>query len=63
MSQLSIPCLLPGLNYNFEATAECLDPGGAADSIRVLVASAADDASVPALSAIVKMPVSEVLED
>jgi len=29
----------------------------------VLVASAADDASVPALSAIVKMPVSEVMEE
>lgn len=60
--QLAIPCLLPGLNYSFETTAECLDPGGNADNIRVLVA-ASGDASVPALSAIVKMPVSEVLEE
>jgi len=59
-AQIHIPILLPGLNYLFEAEVQCMDANGAADSIRVFVFS--PSSVVPVLSAIVKMPLSEILE-
>mmetsp|Transcript_17466 Transcript_17466/g.38031 ORF Transcript_17466/g.38031 Transcript_17466/m.38031 type:complete len:600 (-) Transcript_17466:231-2030(-) len=59
-TQMHIPVLLPGLLYQFEAEVQCVDHNGAADSIHVFICSASS--SVPVLSAIVKMPLSELLE-
>mmetsp|Transcript_50681 Transcript_50681/g.99275 ORF Transcript_50681/g.99275 Transcript_50681/m.99275 type:complete len:589 (-) Transcript_50681:207-1973(-) len=55
-----IPVLLPSLEYKYEIQVECLDENGAADAIRVYICS--PTSTVPAISAIVNMPVSEVVE-
>ena len=59
-AQIHVPVLLPGLLYQFEAEVQCIDHNGAADSIHVFICSA--NSSVPVLSAVVKMPLSELLE-
>ena len=58
--QIHIPVLLPGLLYQFEAEVQCVDHNGAADSIQIYICSASS--SIPVLSAVVKMPLSELLE-
>ena len=54
-----IPALIPRINYRLDAEVECLDSCGGADAIRVFVSSA--QSTLPVLSAVVNMPVSEVL--
>lgn len=54
------PVLVPGVNYDYEVIAECMDDHGAAGVIRAFIC--ANQSSVPILSAIVNMPVSEVLQ-
>jgi Bardet-Biedl syndrome 1 protein len=61
-SQILVPALVPGLLYQFEAEVQCMDQNGAADSIRVFIC-ASNNSVVPVLSAIVKMPLSELLEE
>jgi len=55
-----IPVLVPGVEYAFEIGLECVDALGAADPIRVFVLSS--KSAVPAISAIVNMPQSELLD-
>ncbi|KAK3236983.1 hypothetical protein CYMTET_52909, partial [Cymbomonas tetramitiformis] len=59
-SQLNIPLLIPGLMYQYEANVQCMDENGSADSVRVFVC--ANGSCVPVLSAVVKMPMSELME-
>jgi len=61
-SQILIPALLPGLLYQFEAEVQCMDPNGAADSIRVFIC-ASNNSVVPVLNAIVKMPLPQLLKE
>jgi len=58
-SVFSVPILVPGLSHRLDAEVECVDERGGADAIRVFVCSA--KSVLPALSAIVNMPVSEGL--
>jgi Bardet-Biedl syndrome 1 protein len=55
-----IPILVPGLEYTFEVEVECIDQLGAADQIRVFICN--PKSIVPAISAIVNMPMSEIIE-
>ena len=54
-----IPLLVPGVMLRLDAELECIDENGGADAIRVFVCNA--QSSLPVLSAIVNMPVSEML--
>lgn len=55
-----IPVLVPTLIYSYEVEVENIDPNGAADTIRVFICN--NKSTVPAISATVKMPVSELAE-
>mmetsp|Transcript_36995 Transcript_36995/g.44743 ORF Transcript_36995/g.44743 Transcript_36995/m.44743 type:complete len:613 (+) Transcript_36995:397-2235(+) len=59
-TQIHIPLLIPGLMYQYEADVQCIDQNGSADTVRVYVCSA--NSCVPVLSAVVKMPMSELLD-
>lgn len=62
---LWVPVLIPGLDYSYELAIECIDENGAADAVRVFVCSPSSDktpSAIPAISAIVNMPMSELLE-
>jgi len=58
-SLVRVPLLVPGLLYRLDAELDCIDETGGADAIRVFVCSA--KSVLPVLSAVVNMPVSEVL--
>jgi len=58
-SLFKIPLLVPGVNLRLDAELECIDENGGCDAIRVFVCNA--QSSMPVLSAIVNMPVSEML--
>eukprot|EP00455_Lapot_gusevi_P029644 TRINITY_DN3175_c0_g1_i7.p1 TRINITY_DN3175_c0_g1~~TRINITY_DN3175_c0_g1_i7.p1 ORF type:complete len:595 (+),score=101.41 TRINITY_DN3175_c0_g1_i7:67-1851(+) len=59
-SMIKVPLLVPGIQYDLEVPVECIDPQGAADQIQIFVCN--PRSVVPVISAILKMPVSEVLE-
>ena len=54
-----VPLLVPGLLYRLDAELDCIDEAGGADAIRVFVCST--KSVLPVLSAVVNMPVSEML--
>jgi Bardet-Biedl syndrome 1 protein len=67
---IRVPMLVPGLEYTFETLVECVSDLGISDQIRVFVISnkSADPdkkvssvASKPILSAVINMPVAEVV--
>ena len=59
--QLQLPVLLPLLQYHFDIQIRCLDPEAGVDALKVLLHS--KKSSVPLLSALVKMPLSELEEE
>lgn len=59
-STMFLPALIPNVSYLYEVEVESVEPSGAADSVRVFVSQ--QGSSVPVLSAIVSMPMSETLE-
>lgn len=58
--QFNIPLLVPSLSYSFDIDIMCLDPTAGTDSIRILLVQA--KSSLPILSALLKMPISELDE-
>eukprot|EP00877_Chromochloris_zofingiensis_P001275 jgi/Chrzof1/11148/Cz05g25190.t1 len=59
--QLSIPLLVPMLQYEYQVSVRCLDPAGPADSIRIVMVNA--NSCLPMMTATVKMPISEIDEE
>ncbi len=51
--------LVPGLNYSFETLVECLSDKGISDVIKVFVLK--QGKTVPIITAIINMPVSETM--
>ncbi|XP_011417321.3 Bardet-Biedl syndrome 1 protein homolog isoform X3 [Magallana gigas] len=58
-SFIEVPMLVPGLNYAFETFLECLSDKGVSDNIKVFVLK--DGKSVPIITGVISMPVSEGL--
>ena len=56
-----VGALVPHLEYPYWIDLECVDPNGAADDIRLLVFRA--DSQVPILTALVRMPMSDIVVD
>ena len=56
-----VSALVPHLEYPYWIDLECVDPNGAADDIRLLVFRA--DSQVPILTALVRMPMSDIVVD
>jgi len=54
---LQIPLLVPELVYKVEAKVQCLIDGGGADPVRVFVCNS--QSSLPIVTAIINMPISE----
>lgn len=52
-----IPCLVPGLSYQYEMMVENIDPAGVAGQIRVFICN--PKSCMPAISAVVMLPMSE----
>jgi hypothetical protein len=59
-AQTQVPLILPGIMYDTELTVRSIDPSGAADQLEIFVCN--PKSSVPAISAILKMPVSEIVD-
>lgn len=59
--QIVLPVLLPSLLYHFDPRVHCLNPEAGNDSIKFLLHDTTSP--VPLLSAMVKMPLSELAED
>ena len=55
---MSVPIILPGPMYNFDVSVKCLQPAMAAGNFTIYVCS--EQRNQPMLSALVKMPVSEI---
>lgn len=60
-SQVLLPLLIPGLVYLDEVEVTCNDQNGGADTVKVYVCN--KNSALPILSAVVKMPLSEFLEE
>lgn len=56
--QISVPLLVPGLSYTLEVGVQCLRPAAGSDSIRILLVAKGSPA--PLLTALLKMPLSEM---
>jgi hypothetical protein len=57
--QIVVPLLVPQLEYSFEVELECRDPSAQyTDDLRIVMING--DSAVPILSALVKMPLSDV---
>ena len=54
---LRIPCLVPGVEYAYVVDVWSVDPNGAADVVKVFVMN--PKSAIPAIAAVVNMPVSE----
>ena len=52
-----LPLLVPSLQYSFETRVECLDQVGRTQDISVYVVKKGN--SIPLITAVIKMPVSE----
>ena len=59
-SQVHVPVLLPGLTYVDEVKVMCNDQNAGADTVRVFVCN--KNSALPIISAVVKMPLSEFLD-
>ncbi|XP_046850601.1 Bardet-Biedl syndrome 1 protein-like isoform X2 [Xenia sp. Carnegie-2017] len=58
-SCIPVPLLIPGIEYIFETFVECISDKGIADIIKVFVLHKGN--SVPIITAVINMPVSEAL--
>ncbi|KAK2150691.1 hypothetical protein LSH36_395g02065 [Paralvinella palmiformis] len=56
---IKVPMLVPGLNYAFETFVECLSDKGISDMIKVFVLK--KHRSIPIITAVINMPVSETM--
>lgn len=56
---LTIPSLVPSLIYNYEAVIECIDPNGAADSVKVTVCN--PNSVLPIITALVALPACDLM--
>ena len=56
---ITVPLLVPGLMYTYETLVECISDKGISDSIKVFVLHQGN--SVPVITAVINMPVSEAL--
>ena len=56
---INVPLLVPGLMYAYETLVECISDKGISDSIKVFVLRRGN--SVPIITAVINMPVSEAL--
>ncbi|ESO96483.1 hypothetical protein LOTGIDRAFT_115648 [Lottia gigantea] len=54
---IEVPMLVPGLNYAFETFIDCLNDRGVSDNVKVFVLK--DGKSVPIVTGVISMPVSE----
>ncbi|EDO40876.1 predicted protein [Nematostella vectensis] len=54
-----VPLLVPGLSYSYETLVECISDKGISDAIKVFVLR--QGKSVPIITAVINMPVSEAL--
>lgn len=59
--QMQLPALLPTLQYHFDIRIRCLDPEAGVDAVNILLHSS--KSPVPLLSALVRMPLSELEEE
>lgn len=59
--QMQLPVLLPTLQYHFDIRIHCLNPEVGVAAVKILLHSR--NTSVPLLSALVKMPLSELDEE
>ncbi|XP_064623947.1 Bardet-Biedl syndrome 1 protein homolog isoform X2 [Lineus longissimus] len=57
--QIPVPMLVPGLNYAFDTFLECLSDKGISDTLKVFVLR--QGKSVPIITAVISMPVSETM--
>ncbi len=57
-----MPFLTPGVSYEYEVAVQSVHPTGAAGIIRVFVAAAGPASTAPLISAMINMPMSEILE-
>ncbi|XP_072031464.1 BBSome complex member BBS1-like isoform X2 [Amphiura filiformis] len=58
-TMIQVPMLVPGLNYSYETLVECLSDKGISDVIKVFVLK--EGRSVPIITAVINMPVSETI--
>ena len=56
---IQVPMLVPGLEYVFETLVECISDLGISDQLRVFVVR--QTSPKPLLSAIINMPVAELV--
>ena len=54
-----VPLLVPGLSYTYESLVECISEKGISDTIKVFVLR--QGKSIPIITAVINMPVSEAL--
>lgn len=63
-STAKLPLMVPGNRYTLEFPCICVDPAGAADSVRCVVlrgGSRSASSIVPSINAVIKMPLSQPL--
>ncbi|XP_033734846.1 Bardet-Biedl syndrome 1 protein homolog isoform X2 [Pecten maximus] len=58
-SLIEVPMLVPGLSYAFETFVECLNDKGVSDNLKVFVLK--EGKSIPIITGVISMPVSESL--
>ncbi|XP_021370593.1 Bardet-Biedl syndrome 1 protein-like [Mizuhopecten yessoensis] len=58
-SLIQVPMLVPGLSYAFETFVECLNDKGVSDNLKVFVLK--EGKSIPIITGVISMPVSESL--
>ncbi|XP_069116574.1 BBSome complex member BBS1-like [Argopecten irradians] len=56
---IEVPMLVPGLSYAFETFLECLNDKGVSDNVKVFVLK--EGKSIPIITGVISMPVSESL--
>lgn len=56
---IPVPMLVPGLSYMFETFVECINDKGISDTVKVYVLK--ENRSVPIITGVISMPVSETL--
>lgn len=59
-TRIVAPALPPGLAFECDARVTCVDPGAGADVVKVFVCD--EEQTVPVITAVVKMPLSEFFE-
>ena len=57
--QIGVPVLVPGLQYKFCMDVLCIDEDGSAEPVQVYVCGS--NSVVPMISAIVNMPLSDII--